>query len=129
MTATVTPTANHIGFADVVHGGFIATVADEVMVWAATWAGRRFCYCGELSVRFRRPARPGVQLRFEGKVETRRNRLIASSFRCVDEDGDELSNGYAKYVPLSMEEHTRMVDTFVDDPDSKAAAGMLVGSA
>src|SRR4051812_40117448 len=49
----------HIGFEGIVHGGLIATVIDEAMVWAATWNGKRFCVCGELSVRFRRPAQVG----------------------------------------------------------------------
>ena len=44
------------------HGGMIATVMDEVMVWAATWAGKRFCLCGEMNVRFRRRAEVGQGL-------------------------------------------------------------------
>ena len=55
----------HIGFEGVVHGGMIATVIDEAMVWAATWAGKRFCVCGEMSVRFRRPSVVGEELHLE----------------------------------------------------------------
>ena len=33
-----TPAGPHIGFEGVVHGGVLATVIDEAMVWAATWA-------------------------------------------------------------------------------------------
>ena len=50
-----TSRAADIGFPQVIHGGIIATVLDEAMVWAATWAGKRFCLCGELTTRFRQP--------------------------------------------------------------------------
>ena len=46
-----TPSAHHIGFEGIVHGGVLATVLDEAMVWAATWRGRRFCVCGEMNTR------------------------------------------------------------------------------
>ena len=45
------PRREHIGFEGVVHGGVLATVLDEAMVWAATWAARRFCVCAELTTR------------------------------------------------------------------------------
>src|SRR5215471_5557878 len=46
-----TPRPEHIGFSSIVHGGALATVLDEAMVWAATWSYKRFCYCAELTVR------------------------------------------------------------------------------
>lgn len=120
-----TPHGHHIGFTGIVHGGLIATIADEAMVWAATWAGRRFCYCGEMTIRFRRPASPGMKLHFEAKVESARSRLITATYRCVDGSGQELSNGSGKYVPLSIEQHAEVIKTFVDEPESKRAAEWL----
>ncbi len=52
------PAIEHVGFEGIVHGGAIATVLDEAMVWAASWHGKRFCVCGEMSVRFRQSAGP-----------------------------------------------------------------------
>ena len=46
VTVDFIPLAEHIGFEGIIHGGVLATVLDEAMVWAATWAGRRFCVCG-----------------------------------------------------------------------------------
>src|SRR5438132_779065 len=59
----------HIGFEGIVHGGLIATVLDEAMVWAATWNIKRFCVCGEISVRFRRSAQVGEPMHVEARVE------------------------------------------------------------
>src|SRR5689334_20543990 len=64
-----TPRLQHIGFEGVVHGGVIATVLDEAMVWCATWSGRRFCVCAELTTRFRKEAAVGRKLIVETKIE------------------------------------------------------------
>ncbi|PAW72220.1 MAG: hypothetical protein B9S33_22895, partial [Pedosphaera sp. Tous-C6FEB] len=37
-----TPRAEHIGFKGVTHGGILATVLDEIMVWAVAVSTRRF---------------------------------------------------------------------------------------
>src|SRR5437870_11277091 len=42
------PRPQHIGFEGIIHGGALATILDEAMVWAATWHGRRFCLCGAM---------------------------------------------------------------------------------
>src|SRR4051794_34530703 len=71
-----TPKAEHVGFEGIVHGGALATVVDEAMVWAATWRGRRFCVCGELTVRYRQPAVVGQTIIIAAKVEFSRFKLI-----------------------------------------------------
>lgn len=125
VSVTAQPGREHVGFADVIHGGLIATIADEAMVWAAAWTIHRFCYCGEMNVRFRRPSAPGMKLTFEARVESFRSRLVLTTYRCVDEAGVELSSGTGKYVPLSEEQHQRVMETFVDEPESRAAAELL----
>src|ERR1700733_15407 len=62
VTTTFTPTKDHIGFEGIIHGGIIATVLDEAMVWAATWSGKGFCVCAELTTRFKESALVGVPL-------------------------------------------------------------------
>lgn len=127
VTAHATPTQHHIGFDDVVHGGLIATIADEAMVWAATWRVGRFCYCGELLVRYRRPVRPGMAITVEARIESARSRLITTSFRCINLDGEELSSGSAKYVPLPAEENVRAFASFIDEDTTREAARRLRG--
>src|SRR5258708_40331323 len=63
VSCQFTPEPRHIGFEGIVHGGLLATVLDEAMVWVATWSGKRFCVCGELNVRYRQSATVGQPLR------------------------------------------------------------------
>ncbi len=71
VTTEFTPAAEHIGFEGIVHGGILSVVLDEAMVWAATWSARRFCLCGELSLRFSSPALVGMPLSIVARLERR----------------------------------------------------------
>src|SRR3954452_18766193 len=64
IAVTFTPRPEHIGFVGIVHGGVVATVLDEAMVWAAIWACRRACVAGGMAGRF--PA--GAPGRVRGRV-------------------------------------------------------------
>jgi acyl-coenzyme A thioesterase PaaI-like protein len=120
------PRPEHIGFAGVVHGGILATVLDEAMVWAATWAGRRFCVCAELTTRFLKEAAVGRELAVVTKVESNRSRLITTSAAVRDaRSGELVATGSAKYVPVPPERNRAFVATLVDDPATDEAARVL----
>jgi acyl-coenzyme A thioesterase PaaI-like protein len=121
------PRIEHIGFEGIVHGGMIATVIDEAMVWAATWAGKRFCVCGELSVRFRRPAVVGEDLHLEARVEFARPKLIQTAATIRTPDRQIVAAGEGKYVPMPQEQSQRVMQSFVPNDATKAAAGILMG--
>ena len=132
VSAEFTPRAEHIGFEGIVHGGVLATVLDEAMVWAATWAGRRFCVAGEISVRFRRSAAVGRTLVCQATVESAGSkrpglpRLIHASGRIVEADGGALvAEATGKYVPVPPERNRDVVATLVDEDQTARAAGVL----
>ena len=126
------PRPEHIGFEGIVHGGVLATVLDEAMVWAATWAGKRFCVAGEVNVRFRRSAAVGRALRCEARVESPASkrpgtpRLIHASGTIVEvEDGAIIAEATGRYVPVTPERNRVVVATLVDEEQTAAAAGRL----
>ena len=126
------PRPEHIGFEGIVHGGVLATVLDEAMVWAATWAGRRFCVAGEMIVRFRKSAAVGRPLRCEARLESPPRRpgvpkLFHTSGALVEVDGgDAIAEATGKYVPVSPERHRQVVATFVDEPQTARATAHLI---
>ena len=125
VTTDAALAGEYIGFVDVLHGGIIATVADEAMVWAATWSAKRFCLCGELNIRYRKPARPGQPYRFEASVVASRPRLINTACRVLDAAGNVIADGSAKYIPVPPEEHAKVVATFLPEDASAQAARAL----
>jgi len=119
------PQAEHIGFEGVIHGGVLATVLDEAMVWAATWAGRRFCVCGELNVRYRQGVTVGQRLRVEAKVSTHRSRLVETTGSIADENGNVLVSAEGKYVPVAPARNREFVATLVPEPQTQQALAAL----
>jgi uncharacterized protein (TIGR00369 family) len=125
VSVDFTPRPEHIGFEGIAHGGLIATVIDEAMVWAATWSGRRFCVCGELSVRFRRPAQVGETLHVEARVEFARPKLVQTACTIRTKEGGIVAAGEGKYVPMTLEKSHEVMRTFATDPQTHDAARLL----
>lgn len=128
VSTDFTPAPTQIGFQGVTHGGVLATVLDEAMVWAATWAGKRFCLCGEMAVRFRRPALVGQPLRVEARVELSRSRIVRTTGTVLDATGQVVAEATGTYVPLPPDKNREFVATLVDDTKT-AETGRALQSA
>jgi len=125
VTADFVPASHHAGFDEIVHGGAVAAVLDEAMTWAATWWGRRFCFCGELTTRFRKPVTPGRTYRVEAIVEFSRPKLIETSAKLLEPSGAPAATSSGKYVPMSVEEHRRFIGTMIPSSPTAAALTLL----
>jgi acyl-coenzyme A thioesterase PaaI-like protein len=119
------PAKEHIGFEGVTHGGVLAAVLDEVMVWAATWSGKRFCLCGEMNVRFRQKAQIGVPLACSARVDLSRSKLISTTAEARNSAGRVVATATGKYIPVTREENREFVGTFVSEPATAAASEMM----
>ena len=128
VSVDFSPRAVHIGFEGIIHGGYLGTLFDEAMVWAATWANRRFCICGEYAVRFRRPAQVGEPLRLEARVEFSRPKLVQTMAKILTPGNSVVATAEGKYVPMPIADSDRMMRTFMDDPSTAEAAAYLRGA-
>jgi len=118
VTTQFVPRPEHIGFKGVVHGGLLATVLDEIMVWACAVQTRRFAYCAELNVRFLHPLSPGEEVRVTGElVENRRNRLYTTRSQVRNPAGQLLAEGAGKYLPIPAGQLPPMMAELVGDCD------------
>ncbi|MDB5288958.1 MAG: thioesterase superfamily protein [Phycisphaerales bacterium] len=125
VSAEWTPKPEHIGFQGIVHGGILATVLDEAMVWAATWSGKRFCVCGELNVRYRQSVSVGVPLVIQAKIEAVRSRLIEVSGLIRDRSDVIYTATTGKYVPITAERNMQFVQTLIASPSSQKTMAAL----
>lgn len=110
-----TPQAEHIGFREVVHGGLISTVLDEIMVWACAVGARRFAFCAELSVRFLQPVRPGQQTVVTAELTANRKRLFEAKAELRGGDGLLLASATGKYLPIKPEQTAALMADAVGD--------------
>jgi uncharacterized protein (TIGR00369 family) len=114
--AQFTPRPEHIGFKGVVHGGIIATLLDEIMVWACAVQSKRFTFCAEMSVRFLKPVRPDEEVIATGELVVNRRRLLEAKSELKNAAGEILATATGKYIPVPDSELTAMAEDFVDDP-------------
>jgi uncharacterized protein (TIGR00369 family) len=111
------PRAEHVGFRQTVHGGLIATLLDEIMVWACAVQTKRFAFCAELNVRYLQPARPDeAVVASGGLVSNRRGKLFEARAELRDGSGRALATATGKYLPIKPAEAREMVTDFVGDP-------------
>lgn len=130
VTACFVPRAEHVGFAETIHGGLVSTVLDEAMVWACGVAAGQFAYCAELTVRFRHPVRPGTRLEVVGELEeNRRGRLLLARAELRDSAGLVLALSTGKYIPVPSGELDSMLSDFDGDIRSLLAPGGPAGAA
>jgi uncharacterized protein (TIGR00369 family) len=111
------PRAEHIGFKQTVHGGLVATLLDEMMVWACAVQTKQFAFCAELSVRYALPVRPEAPVLATAELVTnRRNRVFEAKAELRDEAGQVLATATGKYLPIKNADAVTMATDFVTDP-------------
>lgn len=74
------------GFQDIVHGGIISTILDEVMVNGAWLRGMR-AVTAKLDVRLRRPAKVGERLYFVGRILRDGDKTVDTESRATTVEG------------------------------------------
>ena len=94
LKAEVTFSKDHQGFKDIVHGGMLATVLDEMMVNLA-WKEGKPAVTAELTVRFKKPAKTGHKILLEGRIDREEGRAIYAHSIAKDEHGELLAQATA----------------------------------
>lgn len=112
-----TPRPEHIGFKQVVHGGIIATLLDEIMVWACAVRTKRFAYCAEMTTRFLKPLRPHETVIAIGELAAdRRGKIFEAKAELKNQAGDLFATASGKYFPVKEIELSDMAGDFVGNP-------------
>jgi acyl-coenzyme A thioesterase PaaI-like protein len=124
VSLTYTPLPEHIGFEGIVHGGILATVLDEAMVWAATWHNKIFCVAGEMNIRFRLGATVGEQLNVTAQVLSQRRNIIETVGQIRSPAG-VVATATGKYIPVSPDRNKHFLSTLVSEPSTTQAARLL----
>lgn len=88
-SAEFTPTANHVGWEDTVHGGILYTALDDVTANVLYRQGLR-AHTARSLVRYRQPARVGERLRLRGWLERRKGRLAVLRGEILRAEDDAL---------------------------------------
>ncbi len=91
------PTKQFQGYADIVHGGMIALVLDELM-GNLLWKLKLPAVTAELMIRFHRPAHVGKAISCEAYVKEEQGRLFWMEAKAEDPTGQLVATASAKCV-------------------------------
>ncbi len=87
------------GWTKVVHGGLLAAVLDEAMIYAAGATGR-LCVTGEITVRFIKPASTGVPYALTGRFLEDKGRIVLAESELLDADGAQVARASGKLFKI-----------------------------
>lgn len=85
----------HQGYADVVHGGLIGLILDEIMLNLAWRLGLHAVTAG-LELRFKKAVRVGEPIHFKGWLGEGRGRLLRAEAEARDAGGEVVATAKAK---------------------------------
>ena len=83
------------GWQDVLHGGIVSTVLDEVMVKAAAKEGLR-CVTAELNVKFKKPALTETEYLIKGKIKEINRRIVTAEGSIISADNKLIASAESK---------------------------------
>ena len=106
----------HSGWSDVMHGGLIATVLDEVMTWAAILGSGKPCFAADFSVRMLAPLRAGVACTAVGRMVADRRRVFDVESHLADSAGLVIARASGRYMPVPAERVPHLREDFVTPP-------------
>ena len=88
--AEFTPGPTHVGYSDMLHGGILYSLLDDVMANWSFLQGFR-AHTARCEVRYRDAVPIGVGLKLEGRLLRRRGRMMEMEGRAVREDNSVLA--------------------------------------
>lgn len=93
---------NYEGYPDIIHGGIVATILDEVMA-KAILGGNREAVTAEMTVKYLKPAKVNQKYKVFGRIISQKKRIIeCSSYICDLENEDYvIANAFAKYYQVN----------------------------
>ena len=101
-TAEVVFREDFQGWAGIVHGGLVATVLDEALIYAAGAKGLT-CVTGEITVRFVKPASTGVAYTLKGRFLEDKGRIVLAESELVDASGEHVARASGKLFKITGE--------------------------
>ncbi len=89
-TAEVTFAEHFQGWAGIVHGGLVAAVLDEAMIYAAGAKGLK-CVTAEITIRYVKPASTGIAYALKGRLVEDKGRIVLAESALLDAEGREVA--------------------------------------
>lgn len=119
--ANFAPNHNQTSYENVVHGGVISALLDEILGWPIALQTEHMSVTGELTIRFLKPMTPGVTYLATAYPGTDRGRYWEGRGDIRSENGDIHARAKGKYFLLSSEQTALVARHMTYHPDDLPA--------
>lgn len=85
------------GYKNILHGGIISSMLDEVMIKAALAKGL-FAVTAEITIKFKKPVMTGQKIQFIGTITEQNRRVIRTIGTATNDSGEEVATATAIYL-------------------------------
>ena len=103
-----TPTERHQGPPGIMHGGLVATLADEIGAWAIIAVLEKFGFTAEMTCKLHEPVRIGVEVIGRGRIAKPGSRVVGVEVELVQNDV-RVYSGTLRFVLLDAKGAERMI--------------------
>jgi uncharacterized protein (TIGR00369 family) len=110
------PDTTQTGYDDIVHGGVISALLDELIGWSVSLAHDTMAFTAELTVRFLKPVHAGREYVGSSRIGVGRRRYWEAEGVLVDEHGQPCARGRGKYFLLADEQTARVAAKMTYQP-------------
>ena len=100
MTTEFVPKKEHQGYMNIVHGGIISTLLDEIMVKLAIELGMPVV-TAQMDIRLRKSAKVGERLTFSAEILEDTSKLVIAQAKAVTDNGEIVAEAKGKLVRFS----------------------------
>lgn len=104
------PQKTQAGYEGMAHGGIISALFDELLGWAVVLKTERMCLTAELTVRYLKPIRLGIQYVATANPGSDHGRYWESEGNLQDAGGVIHAKAQGKYFLLSEEQTVQVVE-------------------
>ncbi|MGB8658305.1 MAG: PaaI family thioesterase [Candidatus Zixiibacteriota bacterium] len=96
VVAEYTAGSHFQGYKDILHGGILSALLDEVMIRAVLAQGI-MSLTSEMTVRFKKPVRVGDRLSLEGRLVEDKGRFLLAEGKITNQDQEVVAAGEGKF--------------------------------
>lgn len=98
VTSKYVPKIEHAGYENIIHGGIVAAILDEAMVWAPWSVTGKKCFTAEMMLRFIKPLKVGTNVDVTGQLIRSWGRMHYAEAEMKDEAGTVYATATGKYI-------------------------------
>ncbi|MCJ7508588.1 MAG: PaaI family thioesterase [candidate division Zixibacteria bacterium] len=100
--AEFVPTGKLEGYKDILHGGILAALLDEVMIKSIIAKGI-LTVTSQMEIEFKKPAKTGERLFLEGEIKEDTGKIILTEGKALTQDGNLIAQAKGKYFRVKDE--------------------------